>query len=129
MLKEILPVAWRAMRIDDTPLPLLRKAWEQGIMNADIPAEYGGQGRGLLDNVLITEELAAGCAGLATRSSTTPSAWSRCGCATNPALKTKILPRVVRSPRSSASPPPSPPWARTSPASAAARRRTATTMS
>jgi acyl-CoA dehydrogenase len=98
MLKEILPVAWRADAQSETPLPLLRKAWEQGIMNADIPAEYGGQGRGLLDNVLITEELAAGCAGLATSifdNSLGMEPLRLCG---NPALKAKIFPRLVREP-------------------------------
>ena len=98
MLKEILPVAWRSDAQNETPLPLLRKAWEQGIMNADIPAEYGGQGRGLVDNVLITEELAAGCAGLATsifdNSLGMEPLWL-CG---NPALKAKIFPRLVREP-------------------------------
>ena len=98
MLKEILPVAWRSDAQNETPLPLLRKAWEQGIMNADIPAEYGGQGRGLVDNVLITEELAAGCAGLATSifdNSLGMEPLRLCG---NPALKAKILPRLVREP-------------------------------
>ena len=98
MLKEILPVAWRADAQNETPLPLLRKAWEQGIMNADIPAEYGGQGRGLVDNVLITEELAAGCAGLATSifdNSLGMEPLRLCG---NPALKAKIFPRLVREP-------------------------------
>ena len=98
MLKEILPVAWQADAQNETPLPLLRKAWEQGIMNADIPAEYGGQGRGLVDNVLITEELAAGCAGLATSifdNSLGMEPLRLCG---NPALKAKIFPRLVREP-------------------------------
>ncbi len=98
MLKEILPVAWRSDAQNETPLPLLRKAWEQGIMNADIPAEYGGQGRGLVDNVLITEELAAGCAGLATSifdNSLGMEPLRLCG---NPALKAKIFPRLVREP-------------------------------
>lgn len=65
-LREILPVAWYYDSVDDTPLPVLRKAWQAGIMNADIPREYGGRGFGLIENVLITEELAAACAGLAT---------------------------------------------------------------
>jgi acyl-CoA dehydrogenase len=96
MLKEILPVAWRSDAHDDTPLPLLRKAWEQGLMNADIPAQYGGQGRGLVDNVLITEEFAAGCAGLATSlfdNSLGMEPLRLCG---NQALKAKIFPRIAR---------------------------------
>jgi acyl-CoA dehydrogenase len=99
MLKEILPVAWRADTLEETPLPLLRKAWEQGIMNADIPAEYGGQGRGLVDNVLITEELAAGCAGLATTlfdNSLGMEPLRLCG---NRGLKERIFRELVREPK------------------------------
>jgi acyl-CoA dehydrogenase len=65
-LKEILPVAWHYDSIDETPMPVLKKAWEAGIMNGDIPIEYGGRGYGLLENVILTEELAAACPGLAT---------------------------------------------------------------
>lgn len=65
-LHEILPAAWEADRTGRTPVALLRKAREAGLMNADIPRAYGGEGLGLLDNVIITEELAAACAGLAT---------------------------------------------------------------
>ncbi len=65
-LKEILPVAWYYDEIDDTPLPVLKKAYEAGLINADIPTEYGGKGYGLIENVILTEEFAAACPGLAT---------------------------------------------------------------
>ena len=65
-LQEILPASWYADEADETPLPLLRKAFDAGIMNGDIPKQYGGPGHGLLDGVLVTEEMAAACAGLAT---------------------------------------------------------------
>jgi len=65
-LKEILPLAWYYDEIDETPLPLLKKAYAAGLINGDIPKEYGGKGRGLLDNVIMTEEFAAACPGLAT---------------------------------------------------------------
>jgi acyl-CoA dehydrogenase len=55
-LKEILPVAWYYDEIDETPLPVLKKAYEAGLINADIPKEYGGKGYGLIENVIITEE-------------------------------------------------------------------------
>ena len=35
-------------------------------MNAAIPAEYGGGGLSCLDPVLVAEEIAAGCTGMAT---------------------------------------------------------------
>jgi acyl-CoA dehydrogenase len=65
-LKEILPVAWYYDRTDDTPLTVLKKAYDAGIINGDIPREYGGQGWGLVDNVVVTEEFSAACPGLAT---------------------------------------------------------------
>jgi len=65
-LKEVLPAAWYCDDRDDVPLDVLRKAFDAGIMNADIPKEYGGKGYGLLDIVLMIEEIAAACAGTAT---------------------------------------------------------------
>ena len=65
-LKEILPVAWYYDELDEIPLFILRRAFEQGIMNADIPKKYGGKGYGLLEGAIAVEEIAAGCAGLAT---------------------------------------------------------------
>jgi acyl-CoA dehydrogenase len=66
MLKEILPIAWYYDERGEIPLFLLRKAFDQGLMNADIPKAYGGQGRGMLAGVIAIEEFAAGCSGLAT---------------------------------------------------------------
>jgi acyl-CoA dehydrogenase len=65
-LKEILPVAWYYDAADDMPLTVLRKAYDAGIMNIDIPKIYGGQGLGLVEAAIMTEELSAACPGLAT---------------------------------------------------------------
>ena len=65
-LEEVLPVAWYYDKKDETPMPVLKKAFDAGIMNNDIPVEYGGQGLGLVEAALITEEIAAACSGLAT---------------------------------------------------------------
>lgn len=65
-LKEILPVAWHYDEIDETPLAVLKKAYAAGLINGDIPQKYGGNGWGLIESVIITEELAAACPGLAT---------------------------------------------------------------
>jgi acyl-CoA dehydrogenase len=64
--KEILPVAWYYDENDETPLEVLQKAREAGIVGGDIPKEYGGQGDGLLESVILTEELSAACPGLTT---------------------------------------------------------------
>jgi acyl-CoA dehydrogenase len=95
-LKEILPVAWHYDAADDTPLPVLRKAWEAGIMNADIPREYGGRGCGLVDNVLITEELAAACAGLATSIFDNSLGLEPLRLSTNTDLKKKYFSEIAR---------------------------------
>ena len=65
-LKEVLPVAWHYDEMDETPLPVLRKAYDAGIMNVGIPKAYGGRGWGLIEAAILTEELAAACPGLAT---------------------------------------------------------------
>jgi acyl-CoA dehydrogenase len=65
-LKEILPVAWHYDEIDETPLPVLKKAYDSGLMNGDIPKKYGGKGWGLIEAVVLTEEFAAACPGIAT---------------------------------------------------------------
>jgi len=65
-LDEVLPIAWHYDEKDDLPLYILRRAWEEGIMNLTIPVQYGGRGRGLLESALVVEEISAACAGLAT---------------------------------------------------------------
>jgi len=65
-LKEILPVAWYYDDIDETPMEVLKKAHAAGLINGDIPQKYGGKGWGLTESVILTEELAAACPGLAT---------------------------------------------------------------
>jgi acyl-CoA dehydrogenase len=65
-MQEILPVAWYYDRRDETPLTVLKKAYDAGFMNTDIPKQYGGKGYGLLEAAIMTEEFAAACPGLAT---------------------------------------------------------------
>ncbi|RPJ75273.1 MAG: acyl-CoA dehydrogenase, partial [Desulfobacteraceae bacterium] len=94
-LAEILPVAWHYDAVDDTPLPVLRKAWEAGLMNTDIPTAYGGKGYGLLENVIITEELAAACPGLATSIFDSSLGMEPLRLSANEELKQKYFPQVV----------------------------------
>ncbi|MCU0562255.1 MAG: acyl-CoA dehydrogenase family protein [Desulfobacterales bacterium] len=94
-LKEILPVAWHYDAVDDTPLPVLRKAWEAGLMNTDIPAAYGGKGYGLIENVIITEELAAACPGLATSIFDSSLGMEPLRLSANEELKQKYFPQVA----------------------------------
>ena len=45
---------------------VLKKAYDDGLINGDIPKKYGGKGWGLIESILLTEEFAAACPGLAT---------------------------------------------------------------
>jgi acyl-CoA dehydrogenase len=64
--KEIRPVAWEYDKDGTWPQAIIEKAWEVGLMNAHIPAEYGGAGASSMDGVLIEEELGWGCSGIGT---------------------------------------------------------------
>jgi acyl-CoA dehydrogenase len=64
--KEIRPVAWEYDRDSTWPQAIIEQAWEVGLMNPQIPAEYGGAGASSMDGVLIEEELGWGCSGIGT---------------------------------------------------------------
>ncbi|MGH2967166.1 MAG: acyl-CoA dehydrogenase family protein [Solirubrobacterales bacterium] len=64
--KEIRPVAWEYDRDSTWPQAIIEKAWEVGLMNPQIPTEYGGAGASSIDGVLIEEELGWGCSGIGT---------------------------------------------------------------
>jgi acyl-CoA dehydrogenase len=64
--KEIRPVAWQFDRDGTWPCAIIEKAWRVGLMNPQIPEEYGGSGASSIDGVLIEEELGWGCSGIGT---------------------------------------------------------------
>jgi acyl-CoA dehydrogenase len=63
---EMAPHAAECDRAARFPEEIYRKAHEVGLMNLNVPAEFGGTGLGLLDQCLIVEELAHACAGMTT---------------------------------------------------------------
>ncbi len=93
-LKEILPVAWYYDEIDETPLPVLKKAYEAGLINGDIPKKYGGKGWGLIEAVVITEEFAAACPGLATSIFDNSLGMEPLALSKNEALKKKYFAKI-----------------------------------
>lgn len=64
--ERIIPVAAEADREARFPRDVFEEAWNLGLINLTVPAEYGGAALGELDNALITEQLAYGCTGIQT---------------------------------------------------------------
>ena len=62
--EEIIPVAAKCDEAEEFPRDVCRRAWELGLMNLEVPKEHGGLGLGVLDAILILEELNYGCAGI-----------------------------------------------------------------
>jgi len=63
---EMIPIAAECDRSGEFPLELAQKAHELGLINISIPEEFGGSNLGMLEVCLVAEELAYGCAGMAT---------------------------------------------------------------
>ncbi len=62
--EEVIPAARYFDEEEKFPEEVCRKAWELGLMNLEVPKEFGGAGLGVLDSILILEELNYGCAGI-----------------------------------------------------------------
>ena len=61
--KEIAPRAAHHDRTGEFPVEICKKAFEAGFMNTVVPEKYGGPGLGGIEDCLLHEELAYGCAG------------------------------------------------------------------
>jgi acyl-CoA dehydrogenase len=62
--KEIAPRAAACDREARFPMEVQQQAREIGLTNMTAPREYGGSGWGVLEQALVTEELAWGCTGI-----------------------------------------------------------------
>ena len=63
---EMIPHAQEYDEAGKFPQEIFQKAWELGLINTCIPAEYGGSGFTSVDSVVISEALAYGCMGMNT---------------------------------------------------------------
>jgi acyl-CoA dehydrogenase len=63
---EIRPVAAEYDEKNEFPFEVMKKAAEIGFLASGVPQEYGGTGFSTMDNVIVCEELAWGCAGMYT---------------------------------------------------------------
>lgn len=64
--KEIIPKAEQYDRNGEWPWEIFHKAREVGLVNVNIPEAYGGIGATVLEETIITEEMAYGCTGIQT---------------------------------------------------------------
>lgn len=64
--KEMRPNAAKYDKGEEFADDVMKKAFEVGFLTCTIPKEYGGGGLSDVDTVIISEELAAGCAGMYT---------------------------------------------------------------
>ncbi|MCA9869041.1 MAG: acyl-CoA dehydrogenase family protein [Caldilineae bacterium] len=64
--KEIKPVAEHYDTSGEYPWPIIRQGLQLGLMNVNIPEEYGGPGLDVLGECIVNEELAWGCSGIQT---------------------------------------------------------------
>lgn len=62
----IIPAAHEYDESETFPTEIFRQAWELGLMNVEIPEEYGGLGLGTIEGCLLAEEIAYGCPAVGT---------------------------------------------------------------
>ena len=63
---EIRPIAPECDNDSNMPIELFQKAWQNGLMNENIPVEFGGIGLSMIDSCILIEETSWGCSGIAT---------------------------------------------------------------
>ena len=64
--QDIIPNAAKFDELGEFPREIINKAWEAGLMNIAVPEKFGGLGLGVLGDVIINEEMGAGCLGMTT---------------------------------------------------------------
>jgi acyl-CoA dehydrogenase len=64
--EQIKPIAAQYDASGNFPREVIEKSWELGLTSSCIPAEYGGLGLSIQGSCITTEEIAVGCAGIAT---------------------------------------------------------------
>ncbi|KAL0852171.1 hypothetical protein ABMA28_000405 [Loxostege sticticalis] len=64
--EEITPMAAHYDKTGEYPWPIVKKAWEIGLMNGHVPEHCGGMELGVFDGCMVAEEIAFGCTGIMT---------------------------------------------------------------
>ena len=97
--EEMIPRAELHDRTGEFPHEVVKKAWELGLMNTHVPAEYGGLGLSVLDGCIVTEEMAYGCTGMATAMEANALASAPLMVAGNDAQKKQFLGMLTAEPK------------------------------
>ena len=58
------PAARKYDELAEFPWPVVKKAYEEGIMNGPMSPEFGGHNHSILESAISSEELGAGCVGI-----------------------------------------------------------------
>ena len=93
--KEIIPKAAHFDETGEFPREILKRAWETGLMNIEIPDAYGGLGGSCLDNCLVQEEVSFGCSGINTSMAANSLGATPLLVASTEEQKQKFLPRLT----------------------------------
>lgn len=64
--EEVIPRAAHYDKTGEYPLDLIKRSYELGLLNCEIPVEYGGPGLSCVESVLVAEALGYGCTGIST---------------------------------------------------------------
>ncbi|GET85950.1 acyl-coenzyme a dehydrogenase, putative [Leishmania tarentolae] len=94
----MIPVAAEYDRSMAYPHEVYKQAWELGLTNMHIPTKYGGLGASVMDGLVVQEELAYACSGMATAFEGNNLAEAPLLIAGTDAQKAKYLRRMVEEP-------------------------------
>ncbi len=93
---EIIPRAEHYDKTGEWPWEIWQKARKAGLVNLNIPEEYGGGGASVLEECIVGEELAYGCSGIQTALMLNQLAVLPMIIAANDDQKARYYPRLTR---------------------------------
>jgi acyl-CoA dehydrogenase len=91
----IVPNRLKYDQLAEFPWPVVKAAYEEGIMNGPMEPAFGGHGHSLLDGALASEELGAGCVGIGICIDANTLALTPLYIAANEELKKKWFGRII----------------------------------
>jgi len=62
--REMIPNSRKYDESAEFPWEVVKKAYEEGLMNGPVAVQYGGSGHNIFESALASEELGAGCVGI-----------------------------------------------------------------